>query len=219
MKSVELTAYPRTAAGRSGVSKLRREGRIPAVIYGRGSVSKSLEVNLKDIEHIIHHSISETRLVEVAIEGENKARHLALLQEVQHHPLKGTVLHIDLREVSKDEKVVVNLPVETIGESEGVKTGGGLLEHVLFKLRIRALPQDIPEYIEVDVTNLQLGQTIHIGDITVPSGVEILGDRNIPVVSIAVPREAKEEEAAEGAPTEPEVIKEKKETAEGDKKA
>ena len=218
MKSVELTAYQRAAIGRIALKKVRNTGRIPAVIYGRGSKAQSLELNQKDIDHLIHQSVSETRLVDVVIDGDKGTRRLALVQQVQHHPLTGGVLHIDLREVSQTEKVVVNLPVETTGESEGVKTGGGLLEHVLFKVRIRALPQDIPEFIEVDVSHVALGETVHLGDITPPPGVEILGDRNIPVVSIAVPREAQAEEETEAEAKEPEVIKEKKETPEEEKK-
>jgi len=193
---------------------VRTARRIPAVIYGRNVAPQNLEVDRKEIENLIQHSVSETKLVDLSIAGDKRAKRLALLQEVQHHPLRGTVLHIDLHEVSEDEKVSVMIPVETVGEAEGVKTGGGVLEHVLFRVRVRALPKDLPEFLQVDVTNLVLGETIHIGDLPVPAGVEILGEKSLSVVSVAAPREIKEEEVAEVAATEVgevEMIKERKE--------
>jgi large subunit ribosomal protein L25 len=110
------------------------------------------------------------------------------------------------------------VPVETTGEAAGVKNSGGVLEHVLFKLKVRALPRDLPEQVVVDVTTLELNKTIHIGDIKAPEGVEILGDKNIPVVSVAVPRAEEEPAAVEGAAAaagDVEMIKEKKEGEEG----
>src|SRR4029077_13903564 len=121
------------------------------------------------LEDLIHHSLSENILVDLALDT---AKHLALVQEVQHHPLSGKVLHVDFHEVSATEKVTVMVPVETVGEAAGVKTGGGVLEHVLFKLKVRALPKDIPEQIVIDVTSLELGKSIHLGEITAPEGVE-----------------------------------------------
>ena len=122
------------------------------------------------------------------------------MQEVQHHPLSGKVLHVDFHEVSETEKVTVMVPVETVGEAVGVKTGGGVLEHVLFKLKVRALPKDLPEQILVDVSALEVGKSIHVGEIKAAEGVEILGDKQTPVVSVALPRtEAEEAAAAEGA--------------------
>jgi len=217
MKSVSLTAYPRTLTRRIGIKKLRSNGRIPAVIYGRKTQPQNLEVERKDLENVIHHSISENRLVELSIPGADQSKRLALMQAVQHHPLNGQILHVDLHEVSEDEKVTIQVPVETVGEPAGVKTGGGVLEHVLFKLRVRALVKDLPEYIQIDVTNLELGQTIHVGDIQVAPGVEVLGDKGISVVSIAAPRSTTEEAEAEAAAPvaagQVEMIKEKKEEA------
>lgn len=212
MKSVALTAYPRSQARRKGAGRVRSAGRIPAVIYGRNVAPQNLELDQKELETLIHHSVSETRLVDLTIAGDDRSKRLALLQQVQHHPLRGDVLHVDFREVSETEKVTTLLPVETVGEAVGVKTSGGVLEHVLFRVRVRALPRDLPEYIQVDVTNLELGNTVHISDIPTPPGVEILGDKSIPVVSVAAPKEIKEE-VAEAAPAvgEVEMIKEKKE--------
>jgi len=215
MKSVALTVYPRAVAKRTRVKKLRATGRVPAVIYGRHTQPQNLELTLKDIEDLIHHSVSETVLVDLAVQGDPRARRLALVQEVQHHPLSGQVLHVDFHEVAENEKVTVTVPVETLGEAEGVKTSGGVLEHVLFKIKVRALPKDLPEVIEVDVTRLEIGQAIHLGEILMPAGVEVIGDKKVPVIAVAAPiTEAQEAAALEAATTplaEPEVIKEKKE--------
>ncbi|HET7623952.1 MAG TPA: 50S ribosomal protein L25, partial [Verrucomicrobiae bacterium] len=141
-------------------------------------------------------------------------KRLALVQEIQHHPLNGKVLHVDFHEVSESEKVTIMVPIETVGEPVGVKIGGGVLEHVLFKIKIRALPKDLPEQISIDVSGLELNKTIHIGEIKAPEGVEILGDPHIPVASVATPRTEAEEAVAEpgaAAATDVEMIKEKKE--------
>ncbi len=124
------------------------------------------------------------------------AKRLALVQEIQHHPLNGNVLHVDFHEVAENEKVIVQVPVETVGEAAGVKNSGGVLEHVVFKLKVRALPKDLPEQIIVDVSHLELGKAIHLGEIKPPAGVEILGDKHIPVIAVAVPRTEEEEAAA-----------------------
>ena len=128
----------------------------------------------------MHHSVSENMLVDLSVENDARAKRLALVQEIQHHPLTGKVLHVDFHEVAENEKVTVHVPVETTGEAAGVKNSGGVLEHVLFKLKVRALPKDLPEQIIVDVTSLEIGKSIHIGDIPAPAGVEILGDKTHP---------------------------------------
>jgi large subunit ribosomal protein L25 len=218
MKTVPLTAYPRSVGRRAGSKKLRSEGRVPGVIYGRQAKPQNVEVKSKDIENLIHHSASENLLVDLAVEKDARPKRLALVQELQHHPLSGQLLHIDLHEVLEDEKVTVMVPVEALGEAAGVKTGGGTLEHVLFKIRVRALPKDLPEVIEVDVTHLEIGQSIHLGDIKAPAGVELLGDKKVSVLAVAAPiTEAQEAAVLEGAgagASEVEMIKEKKEEGE-----
>lgn len=214
MKSVPLTAFPRQAVRRSGVKKLRESGRVPAVVYGRHAQPQNLEINRVDIENLIHHAASETVLVDLAVENDARAKRLALVQEVQHHPLKGDILHVDLHEVAENEKVTISVPVESTGDAVGVKTGGGVLEHVLFKVKVRALPKELPEAITVDVTNLEIGQSLHLGEITPPAGVEFLGEKKVVVFSVAAPvTEAEETAAAAAGPTvgEVEMIKEKKE--------
>ena len=204
---------------RAGAKKLREAGRIPAVIYGGKTKPQSLEVDRKSLEDLIHHSASENLLIDLTVDKDTKAKRLALVKEVQHYPLTGKVVHIDFHEISETEKVTVMVPVEPTGEAAGVKTGGGVLEHVLFKLKVRCLPKDLPEALLVDVSHLEIGKAIHIGDIKAPSGVEILGEKHISVLAVAAPvteaEEAAATEAATAAPGEVEMIKEKKEEGEG----
>jgi large subunit ribosomal protein L25 len=219
MKSVPLKAYPRTQTRRGGVKKLRGSGRVPAIIYGRQAKPQNLEVSAKEFEDLIHHSVSENLLVDLSVENDARAKRLALVQEIQHHPLDGKVLHVDFHEVAENEKVTIHVPVETVGEAAGVKNGGGVLEHIMFKLKVRCLPKDLPEQIVIDVSHLELGKAVHLGEVKVPEGVEIIGDKHIPVVSVALPRSEEEETAAtttaEGvAAGDVEMTKEKKEEGE-----
>ena len=212
MKSVALKAYPRAQVQRAEVTKLRRAGRVPATIYGRQVEPQNLEVVYDDLAELINHSASENVLVDLTVEKDARTKRLALVQDIQHHPLSGKMLHVDLHEVAENEKVTVNVPVETIGEAAGVKTGGGTLEHVMFKLKVRSLPKDLPEQIVVDVAALEIGKSIHLGDIAAPAGVEILGDKHLTVVAVSAPR-AEEEVAATAVPAagDVEMTKEKKE--------
>jgi large subunit ribosomal protein L25 len=215
MKTVPLTAYPRSQVAGPGAKRLRKTGRVPAVIYGRKVTPQNLEIKRKDIEDLTSHAASENLLLDLSIEGDGRSQRLVLVKEIQHHPMSGEPLHLDLHEVSATEKVTVMVPVETTGEAVGVKVDGGVLEHVLFKIKVRALPKDLPEVITVDVSHLAIGQTLHLGDIKAPPNVEILGDKAISVISVAAPiteaQEAAALEAAAAAPGEVEMIKEKKE--------
>src|SRR5271170_1781046 len=216
MKSVALKAYPRSQVRRGGVKKLRGAGRVPATIYGRQAKPQNLEINAKEISDLIHHSISENLLVDLSVEDDARAKRLALVQEIQHHPVDGKVLHVDFHEVAENEKVTVQVPVETTGEAAGVKTGGGVLEHVLFKLKVRCLPKDLPEQIVLDVSHLEIGKAIHLGEIKPPAGVEIIGDKHISVVAVAAPRAEEEVVTPEAAKAagDVEMTKEKKEEGE-----
>jgi large subunit ribosomal protein L25 len=194
---------------------LRNAGRIPAVIYGKQAEPQSVEVLAKDLENLIHHAASENMLVDLSVKDDSRPKRLALVQEVQHHALSGKTLHVDFHEVAENEKVTIMVPVETSGEASGVKNGGGILEHVLFRVKVRALPKDLPEVLVLDVSHLEIGQSIHIGDIKPPEQVEILGDKHISVIAVAAPiSEAAEAAAAEAGAAggaEVEMIKEKKE--------
>ena len=229
MKSVPLKAFPRTLVQRGAVKKLRASGRVPATIYGGQTKPQNIEVIYDDIDDLLHHSVSENLLVDLSLENDPRAQRLALVQEIQHHPLSAKVLHVDFHEVAANEKVTISVPVETTGEAAGVKTGGGSLTHVLLKLKVRALPKDLPEQITIDVTALEIGKSIHLGDIAAPAGVEILGDKHLTVVAVAAPRAEEEVAATAAAPAagDVEMTKEKKEdgtegaapAAKGDAKA
>ncbi len=211
MKSVPLNAFPRQAVRRGGVKKLRSSGRVPGVVYGGKTKPTNVELNQVEIRNLIHHSASENVLVDLSVEN---AKKLALVQDVQHHPLSGEILHVDFHEVAPDEKVTIFVPVEATGLALGVKTGGGTLEHVVFKIRVRALPKDLPEVITVDVSALDIGKSIHLGEIPPLAGVEFLGDKKNVVFSVAAPVTEEQEAAAAaaaGTPSEVEMIKEKKE--------
>ncbi len=197
MKSSSLKAFPRTESGRLGVKKLRKAGRVPAVIYGRKTEPRNIEVDAKELKQLIHGAVSENVVVDLTIDKDTAKSRLAVVQEVQHNPISGIVLHVDFHEVDETEPVEIMVPLETTGEAVGVKQGGGMIEHVMFKVKVKALPRDLPEMIVIDVTELGVGQAIHLGEIKAPKGVEILGESSLPVVSIPEPKKA---EAAEEAP-------------------
>jgi len=202
MKSSSLKAFPRTESGRIGVRKLRSTGRVPAVIYGRKAQPRNIEVDAKELKQLIHGAVSETVVVDLSIDNDTAKSRLAVVQEVQHNPISGIVLHVDFHEVDETEPVEIMVPLETTGEAIGVKQGGGMLEHVMFKVKVKALPRDLPEMIVVDVSELGVGDAIHLGDIKSPKGVEILGELSVPVVAIAEPKKAEvvEETAVDVAP-------------------
>lgn len=228
MKSVALKAYPRSQVQRAEVTKLRAAGRVPATIYGRQAAPQNLEVVSEEIANLLNHSASENLLVDLSVDNDARSKRLALVQDVQHHPLSGRVIHVDFHEVAENELVTIFVPVETTGEPAGVKNGGGTLEHILHKLKVRCLPRDLPEQITLDVTALEIGKSIHLGEIVAPNGVQILGEKTRTVVAVAAPR-AEEEVAATAAATaagDVEMTKEKKEDgtegaapAKGDAKA
>ena len=176
------------------MKKVRANGRIPGVLYGKGTEPSVIDLSQKEFVHLVHHSVSENVLVDLAVGSDV---HLAMIQEVEHHPLTGEVLHVDFHKVSADEPVTLIVPIETVGESIGVKTSGGTLEHVLFRAKVKALPKDLPAVISVDVTEFEAGHILHLGEMPVPEGVEVLGAKEIPVITITEPRVKAEDETAE----------------------
>jgi len=216
MKTLSLSATLRSLSRRKGAKAVRKGGRIPANIYGKTAAAQNLEVGAKAFDTLVHTAHTEIILVDLTIEGDARPGRLALVQDVQHHPLTGHVLHVDFHEVKPDELVTIRVPVESKGECVGVKAGG-TLEHVLLRLRVRALPKDLPDQILVDVSALEIGKTIHLSDIQAPAGVEILGNKEVTVFTCAAPLAAEPEPTAEGAAAaaggdakQPEMIKEKK---------
>jgi large subunit ribosomal protein L25 len=215
MKAVSLNAFERALTRRGGAKRLRASGRVPAVMYGRSEAPCNLEVNAKELEDLVQRSASETILVDLKVAGERESNQLALVQEIQHHPLSGRLLHVDFHQVAADEKVTVTLPLESEGVAEGVKAGG-VLEHVVFKVKLRGMPKDLPDVVVVDVEELGIGQTITLGEVELPGGVAVIGDPALPVLAVAAPlTEAQETAVAEGEEepvAQPEMIKEKKES-------
>ena len=220
-KQVKLSARPRVEAGRNAVKQVRARGAVPAVIYGAKDEPANLEVSLKDIKQLLAHAVGENILVDLEIEENGKTTNrLSLIQEIQHHPVKGEVIHVDFHAVSATEEIEAEVVLEPVGESIGVKTYGGLLQQNLRALAISCLPQNLPELITVDVSDLNVGGSLHIRDIKLPAGVTATGDPELTVFLVSEPTVADESAASADAPTAPEVIKEKKADAAegGDKK-
>ena len=210
MKAIELEVQPREAKKRNRAKALRATGRVPGVVYGGGE-NYLVEVDNKTFGNIVQSSSSDTVLLDLKLEGKNR---LALVQEVQHHPLSRQTLHIDFREVKPDQDVVVTLPTVPKGEPEGVKTEGGNLEHVLHYLKVKGTPANLPEAFEIDVTHLAIGQTFLVRESVTPEGVEVLADPSNAVFSITRPRVIEEPVAIEGE--EGEELAEGEEAAEGE---
>lgn len=204
----------RPHVGRSAVKKLKAQGIVPAVIYGGKSEPRHLQVSSRDISRLLSHASGENILVDLEIEGEGgRSNSMALIQEVQHHPLGGRILHVDFRAVSMDEKIQAEIPVEPEGTPDGVKNFGGILEQNIRTLEVECLPKDLPEVLVVDVSKLGIGDSIHVAQIALPEGVTALNDEALTVFLVAAPTVEEEPVAAAAAPTSPEVIKEKKEDA------
>lgn len=206
---LKINAQPRTESGRNAVKKIKHAGFVPAVIYGSKDPARNLKINEREVSRLLGHATSESVLVEVSIQGaETKT---ALISEVQHHPVTGAILHLDLHAVAMDELLTAEVNVETTGEPAGVKTSGGVMEIILRTLEIECLPVDLPEAITVDVSALEIGQAIHVRDLALPKGVTVLNDGDLTVVSVAAPTVVEETTPSTAeAGAQPEVINEKK---------
>jgi large subunit ribosomal protein L25 len=213
-KQVKLKAEPRPDVGRSAVRKLRARGFIPAVIYGGSDKPQPLQVSARDINAMMSQASGENVLVELQI-GAGQSR-TALVQEVQHTPVGGEIRHVDFHAISMDQMIQAEVPLDPVGTAVGVKTFGGLLEQSLRALAIECLPGDLPDRIIVDVSQMNIGDSVHVRDIQLPSGVTAKAQLDLTVFSVLAP--VVEEEpvaaAAEAAATGPEVITEKKEEGE-----
>ncbi len=214
-KQVSLKAFPRNSLGRQQAKKTRAAAMIPAIIYGAHIKPTPIQVETREMERVFKHATSENMLVDLALEEKGKTTNrLAFIQEIQHHPTSDCILHLDFHEVRADEKLHARVTIIALGEPEGVRTGGGVLEQALRELEVECLPKDLPDRIEIDVSALQIGSNIHVKELKVPSNVTVLSHAEAPVFTVLAP--IKEEVAA--APTEltePELIKKKAEDAEG----
>ena len=208
---VKLSARPRLEAGRNAVGKVRARGAIPAVIYGAKDAATNLEVDRKDIEKLLSRAVGENILVELEIRDRGKtSTRISLIQEVQHHPVRGEIIHIDFHAVSMTEEIDAEVVLEPEGEPIGVKTFGGLLQQNMRLLPIRCLPQNLPEIIIVDVSGLNVGEYLHVRDIKLPAGVVAVPDGDLTVFLVSEPTVAEEPAVAAEELSAPEVIKEKK---------
>jgi large subunit ribosomal protein L25 len=212
-KQVKLKAEPRGQVGRSAVRKLRARGLIPAVIYGGRDTPQPLQVAAREINTLMSQASGENVLVELEIAGEESSR-TALVQEVQHSPVSGDIRHVDFHAISMDQMIQAEVPLEPIGTAVGVKTFGGLLEQSLRTLPVECLPRDLPDRITVDVSQLNIGDSIHVRDIQLPSGVTAKVQPDLTAFSVLAPVVEEEAVAAEAAVAGPEVITEKKEEGE-----
>src|SRR2546430_14051386 len=215
-KQVKLKAEPRSEIGRSAARRLKARGIVPAIVDGEKEHAQPLQFSARDINAMLSHASGENILVELEIAGQ-KAGRTALLQEVQHSPVGGDVLHVDFHAISMDEKIQADVPLEALGLATGVKNFGGLLEQNLRVLPIECLPRDLPDKITVDVSALNIGDSIHVRDIKLPSGVIAKVQLDLTAFSVMAPvieEEPCTPEAEAAAAAGPEVITAKKEEGE-----
>jgi large subunit ribosomal protein L25 len=203
MEIVEMKAEKRDI-GKRVVKKMRTGGKIPAIFYGRGVEPLALSVDAKTFRTVIHGEAGTNVILKLNVEGKREGQ-TAIIKEIQRNPVKDSFLHVDFLKIAMDEKIQAQIPVNVIGEAVGVKEGG-VLQHGLWEVEVEALPKDLPEHIEMDVADLQIGDTVRIADLTVPEGVEILSDPEETVVSVVPPTELKEEELVAEEVAEPEIV-------------
>jgi large subunit ribosomal protein L25 len=191
-----LQVAPRKRSGTGALKRLRKEGLVPAIIYGRKLENQNLKVNAVALRDLLAHSTSENVLVNLNIEGGN--RQLALIQDVQHDAITGGIIHVDFHAVKEDEIIHAQLPIELTGEAAGVKLGG-LLEHQIHSLDVHCLPKDLPDKVSIDISNLNIGDAIHLRDIQMPSGVTVRLPGDVVIALVAEPKIVVEEVAPAAA--------------------
>src|SRR5438445_1154854 len=214
-----LEAQPRTAGNKNDARRIRRSGKIPGVVYGAGKSALSVSLDPRQVSRILHSETGHNTVFDLALDGE---RSKAMIVDWQYEPIKGSLLHIDLKRIAMDQKLRVNVPIELVGEPAGVKQQGGILEQITREVEIECLPGDIPNDIELNVAELVFGMVLRVTDLPKSDKIKFLTDPDQPVAHII---SIKEEEApsaeavageAATAAAEPEVIKKgKQETEEG----
>ncbi len=206
-----LEANIREQKGRSAVRKVRRDGKIPGVVYGQDDEPFTVEVDAKEFERMLHHGLGEHGMLDLNVKrGQSKKKQTVLLRELQHHPVTGEILHVDFYHIDMDQNIVTSVPVVLVGHAEGVKKGG-ILEHVLRELELECVAKKMPETFELDVTNLEMGHSYHVRDLQLDEEISIHTDPNRAVVTVVPPKlheevEAEEEAALEEEGAEPEVV-------------
>ena len=207
MASASLSASLRTDTGKGVARSLRRSGQIPAVIYGHARQPQALTLPARELEKLLSHISADNTIIDLSLDG-SSAR--ALIREIQRHPFKRQILHVDFQEVVAGEKVTVRVPLMLVGSPVGVRLNGGIVEHTLRELTILVDPGNIPNHIDVDVSALDLSESIHVSELVIPDGVTVIDEPGAAVVVIATPRAVIEAAAEEPKPGEPEVIRAKK---------
>jgi large subunit ribosomal protein L25 len=219
MASASLSAEMRTERGKGVARKLRAAGRVPGVVYGHGREPQSLSLVARDLDKLLSHIAAGSTVIELTL---GKATTKTLIREIQRHPFKKQILHIDFMELVAGEKVIVDIPLVFVGIPEGVRLSGALLEQIVHSIEVNVDPSSIPNHIDVDVTNLAMGHSLHVRDLVLPPGLEVLTDEDTTICAVIAPRAVVEEKAegeaeGEAAAGEPELIRKAKEDEEAAK--
>ena len=194
MADATLIAERRPAAGKGPAGRIRREGLVPAVVYGLGADNVSVSVSSRELVHILSGGSGMNTLITLKIDGTDE---LAIARQIQRHPVKGSVMHVDFVRVRADQTIQAEIPVHLVGEAEGA-VRGGVLEQLVHTLTVEAKPSDFPPSIEHDVTAIEIGGQVYVRDLTVPAGVTVLQNGDDLVAQISAPRVAEVPEGAEG---------------------
>ncbi|MCC6929259.1 MAG: 50S ribosomal protein L25/general stress protein Ctc [Gemmatimonadaceae bacterium] len=216
MATASLSASARAGTGKGVARTLRRDGRVPAVIYGHARAPQSLSVDARELSRLLEKNSAETTVIELAVDGTMSR---TLIRDIQRHPVKRAIIHVDFQELVAGEKVHVNIPLVITGTSIGVRLNAGILTQVMSELSCRVDPANIPNRIDVDVTNVNIGGSVHVSDLTIPQGVEVLSSVGDTVLTVSAPKTS-EETPASGEPSaaEPELIRKPKPEEEGEAK-
>ncbi len=208
MEIIELNAETRSMTGKKGAKACRNNGQLPGVFYGRGSDPKPLAVNPKQLDNALHTNAGSNVIIKLMFDGQGDPVNV-IIKELQVDNIKGLMRHVDFCQISLDEKIRSLVQLKTVGDSPGIKAGG-ILEHILWELEVESLPMDIPSHFEADISELEIGDSITVSQISVPEGVAVLSDPNTKIVHVVAPRVEVEEvvEEVEGEGEEPEVISE-----------
>lgn len=186
MEQTTLLARPREQTGKCPNRRLRKDGRVPAVLYGKGiKDSIVLSLNAKELEKVLHTAAGGNVIVNLNLEGD-KALKKAMFKSISHHPLTGAIEHIDLIEVRMDHNITITVPVHIVGKAAGAALGG-IVQPGARGIRIECLPGQIPDAVDADVTPLGIGQALHVRDLSLPEGVKILDDLNMTIASVVAP--------------------------------
>jgi large subunit ribosomal protein L25 len=209
MSTATLSATLRSDSGKGAARKLRRAGSVPAVIYGHKREPMSLSVPTRELERLLERVAAETTVVELSIDGKVSR---TLIREIQKHPFKKQLVHIDFQELVAGEQITVNVPLVIVGTSIGVRSFAGILDQTMRELEVTVDPSAIPNHIDVDVSALNIGDSIHVRDLKIPAGVTVLTDTDASVVVVAAPKVNATDAAAAAAAAaaEPEVLRAKK---------